>query len=216
MKSAALPVSWVDLLTVIVLFLGILRGRKRGLSEELLDTIQWVAIVVVAGLYYARLAAVFSGAGLLSPALANVFAYILIAVGLKCVMVVVKRLIGEKIIGSDIFGRLEYYLGMLAGAVRFGCIYFFLMSLLHAPHYTEEMLANQAKFQEKYYGDIRFPTLGTIQKTVFKESATGKASERYLADVLIHPAAPTAANLRNDNSLGRRRERTIDAVMGGK
>lgn len=211
-----MPLNWVDLLTVLVLFLGILRGRKRGLSEELLDTLQWVVIVVAAGVFYPQLAATFSSAGLLSPALSNVLAYVLIAAGVKCVMLIVKRVIGEKIIGSDIFGRFEYYLGMLAGGVRFGCVYLFLISLLHAPHYTEEMLATQAKYQEKYYGDIRFPTLGTMQKTVFKESATGQASERYLADIMIRPSAASAANLRNDNSMGRRRERTIDAVMGGK
>jgi uncharacterized membrane protein required for colicin V production len=216
MKDAVMPLHPVDLMTVVVLFLGILRGRKRGLSEELLDTIQWVMIVVLAGLYYSRLSVAFSSGGVVGPAVSNVLAYVMIALGVKFAMMLVKRGIGEKIIGSDVFGGFEYYLGMMAGAVRFGCVYFFLLSLLHAPYYTEEMLATQAKYQEKYYGDIRFPTLGTIQKTFFKESAIGTASERYLAKVLIKPAAAQGADLRNDNSIGRRRERTIDAVLRAK
>src|SRR4051812_9456203 len=47
-----LQISWVDFLTIIVLLIGIVRGRKRGLSEEMLDTIQWVLIIVAGGFLY--------------------------------------------------------------------------------------------------------------------------------------------------------------------
>jgi len=48
----SLPISWVDFLTLIVIFVGVVRGRKRGLSEELLDTIQWIGIIIAgAGIY---------------------------------------------------------------------------------------------------------------------------------------------------------------------
>jgi uncharacterized membrane protein required for colicin V production len=216
MKVDDVPFNWVDLLTAVVLFVGILRGRKRGLSEEFLDTIQWVVIVVLAGLYHSVVARHLSRSSLLAQGVYNVCAYLTIVVTIKLVVAFIKRRIGDKIIGSDVFGRGEYYLGMLAGMVRFACMYCVALSLLHAPYYTEQMLAENEKMQEKNFGDIRFPTLGGLQHTFFKESATGWAANKYLATVLIQPVSPEVGSLRNENSMGRKRERTVDAVLGGK
>ncbi len=216
MKVDDVPFNWVDLLTAVVLFVGILRGRKRGLSEELLDTIQWVAIVVLAGLYHGLLAGHLARTSLLAQGFYNVCAYLIIVVAVKLVFAFVKKRIGEKIVGSDLFGRGEYYLGMAAGMTRFACMYFVFLSLLHAPYYTEQMLAETEKAQEKDFGDIRFPTLGTTQRTFFKHSATGWFAEKRLANLLIQPTSPDVMALRNENSMGRRRERAVDAVMGGK
>ena len=52
MRAGSFTVGWVDLLVVILLTVGVLRGRKRGMSEELLDVIKWTLIVLVAGLLY--------------------------------------------------------------------------------------------------------------------------------------------------------------------
>ena len=52
MQAGKLIVGWVDLLVVVLLVVGVLRGRKRGMSEELLDVIKWSLIVLVAGLLY--------------------------------------------------------------------------------------------------------------------------------------------------------------------
>ena len=34
------------------LIVGIIRGRKRGMTQELLPTLQWLGIVILAGLFY--------------------------------------------------------------------------------------------------------------------------------------------------------------------
>ena len=39
--------SWFDLVALAVLVVGLFRGRKRGMSEELLDVFQWLLIVVI-------------------------------------------------------------------------------------------------------------------------------------------------------------------------
>jgi uncharacterized membrane protein required for colicin V production len=210
------PSNWVDLLTGVVLFVGILRGRKRGMSLELLDTLQWIAIVVLAGLYYRTVAQFIAISPLMGKGFYNVTAYLLIVVTLKTVVVLLKRELGEKIVGADLFGRGEYYLGMVAGMVRFACIYFVALSILHAPYYSEQMLAEDRKSQEKNFGDIRFPTLGGTQQTFFKASATGWAAEKYLAEALIQPTDSKATGLRDENSLARRNERAVDAIMGVK
>ena len=48
--------SWVDCAVVVLLFVGLWRGRRRGMSEELLDIIKWALIVVLAGLGYQPIA----------------------------------------------------------------------------------------------------------------------------------------------------------------
>jgi uncharacterized membrane protein required for colicin V production len=217
MKFDDIPFGWLDFVTAFVLLLGILHGRKRGLSEELLGTLQWVAIVVVGGLFYQTLAQMLStGTSVLSPTTYNLAAYVFIALTVKLLFSLLRRVTGEKLVGSDIFGRFEYYLGMVAGVVRAVCIYLFVMSFLHAPYYSKEMLANDARNQEKNFGDIRFPTLGAFQQSFFKETATGWASDHWLEPLLVRPAATQGGDLRGDNSLARRRERDIDSLMGGK
>jgi uncharacterized membrane protein required for colicin V production len=216
MKTEVVPLNWVDLLTAVVLFVGILRGRKRGMSEELLDTLQWIAIVVVGGLFYQHLAQALAHPSLMSPASVHVASYVLIALTIKLVVTFVKRHTGEKVVGSDLFGRSEYYLGMLAGAARWACVYLFLLNLLHAPYYTREMLVATEKSQEKNFGDVRFPTFGAIQHTFFNDSATGWATEKYLEPILIRSMPGTVADLRTDRPLAAQRESAVNEIMNAR
>jgi uncharacterized membrane protein required for colicin V production len=216
MNLDKIPFGWIDLVTVVVLFVGILRGRKRGLSEELLDTLQWITIVVVAGMFYRDVAECLGPPSLVGQTFYNITGYLIIVVTIKLVVSFLKKHMGSKLVGADIFGRFEYYLGMLAGMVRFACMYFVAASILHAPYYTEQMLAEDAKSQQKNFGDIRFPTLGGIQHSFFTESATGWAAHTYLGNGLVQPVESQVAQLRGEGSLGRKRERAVDAVMGGK
>ena len=41
-----LPINMFDLVVVLVLAAGIFRGRKNGMSEELLSLLKWVAILI--------------------------------------------------------------------------------------------------------------------------------------------------------------------------
>jgi hypothetical protein len=216
MKFTELPISWVDFVTLIVLLIGFARGRKRGLSEELLDTLQWVAIVVVGALCYRQLAALLAQKPLLSPAANNIFSYIAIALVLKIIFTLIKKRIGQKLIDGDVFGRFEFYAGMAAGMLRWSCMYFVLLSLLHAPQYTPEELAHRRKEVEYNYGSDFFPSIDKMQVTVFQNSLTGKNAAKYLGMWMIDPSTSSAAPLRNDNSMARRRERDIDAIMSPK
>jgi uncharacterized membrane protein required for colicin V production len=44
--------NYFDVIVVVWLIIGLLRGRKRGMSQELLPTLQWLGIVIVCGLFY--------------------------------------------------------------------------------------------------------------------------------------------------------------------
>ena len=143
-----------------------------------------------------------------------ILSYMLIALGIKIVFVLIKKKFGAKLVESDLFGRLEFYGGMFAGAVRFTCIFFFVLSILHAPYYSPEFLAKRAKEVDYNFGSDFFPHPSKIQTAVFKNSITGSASEKYLAVLLLEQIEGTSQNIRGDNSLGKRKEREMDAMLG--
>jgi hypothetical protein len=216
MKFDSIPFGVFDLVTAVVLFVGILRGRKHGLYDELLGMIQWAVILVVGGLYYRAVSMGIGQSALFGGLFCNLISYVIIALAIKLVFSLLKRGIGEKIIGADLFGGMEYYFGMIGGTVRFVCIFLFLLNFLHAPFYTPEMLAAAKKQQEKDLGETYFPTVGSLQHMVFAQSATGWAAESFLKPLLIQPVAPAGGSLRGEKSMARQREQSIDAMMGRK
>lgn len=216
MKFQFSQLSWFDFLTVLVLIVGVVRGRRRGFSQEFLDLTQWLLIIIAGGLLYLRGGQWLASHKIFSLLTCYVASYLVIAVVIKMVFSFIKRRVGGKLVEKNFFGAGEYYLGMVSGAVRFACVFLFFLSLLHAPYYSPEELATTAKFQQRNFGDISFPTIGSMQQEVYKKSLTGQALDRYLQIVLITPTAGTPSDLRSDGSMGRRKEQEIDAIMGRK
>lgn len=211
-----MPVNWVDALAVAILVIGFIRGRKRGLSQELLDTIQWILIVVVGAMYYRPVAALLSKQPMFSTLSYYILSYVLIALGFKIIFTLIKQRIGQKLIEGDVFGRFEYYGGMLAGSVRFSCAFLAVLSVLHAPHYSPEYWTKRAKEVDYNYGSDFFPHPCKIQKSVYKDSFTGRSTEHYASQFLIVQIDGEEKKVRDENSLGRRNERKIDALISGK
>lgn len=215
MTLADFQAGWFDLVALAMLIVGAIRGRKRGMSEELLDFLQWLLIVVAGGALYRPLTqALVVPAGVLGPALLAVIVYLVIALFIKLIFSMIKRSAGQKLIEGDMFGNLEYYLGMGAGAVRYACMLIFAMALLNAKQFTAAELAASAKRQQDYFGSIRFPTLGSTQQTVFQKSFVGRLTKTHLASLLIE-TAPAKRQVARDNVF-RRHERVVDEVMRGK
>jgi uncharacterized membrane protein required for colicin V production len=209
-------VGWVDFVTLLVICIGLVRGRKRGLSEELLDTTMWLIIVVAGAFLYRIMGNLLIQKPILSLLTYYMLSYIAIALAVKIIFVLIKRKFGQKMVESDVFGRLEFYGGMAAGSVRFLCMYLFVLSLLHAPHYSEEYWAQRAKEVDYNYGSDFFPHPCKIQRSVFQNSFTGKNAEKYLAILLIEQTDGSSRSVRDDTSLAKRNERKIDAIMNGR
>jgi uncharacterized membrane protein required for colicin V production len=209
-------VGWVDFVTLLVICIGIVRGRKRGLSEELLDTTMWLIIVVAGAFLYRIMGNLLIQKPILSLLTYYMLSYLAVALAVKIIFVLIKRKFGQKMVESDMFGRLEFYGGMAAGSVRFLCMYLFALSLLHAPHYSEEFWAQRAKEVDYNYGSDFFPHPCKIQKSVFQNSFTGKNAEKYLAILLIEQTDRSSNSIRDDRSLAKRNERKIDAIMNGR
>jgi|KBSSwiStaDraftv2_1062776.scaffolds.fasta_scaffold148578_2 uncharacterized membrane protein required for colicin V production len=205
--------NWFDLVVGALLIVGFFVGRKRGMSLELLTMLQWLAIVFLGALACDPLGRMFAEFSGLNPTLTYITAYLLTAVGIKILFVLIRRMAGEKLVTNAVFGNMEYYLGMAAGVVRFACILLFALALLNAPVVTEQELAAKLKHQQDWAGSIYFPPFGSVQKTIFEESLTGRAVKhvKFLSAQLIN-VDPSAAGATTE-TIGRRREREVDEIM---
>jgi uncharacterized membrane protein required for colicin V production len=186
-----LALNWFDLVLIVVLVLGIHRGRQRGMSEELLSMVMWLAIVIGCAMAYQTTAnAVVGFFSLISVLFAYVTAYFLVALVVAGVFVLIKRHLGGKLLGSDAFGKGEYYLGMVAGMVRFGCIIVAVLAVLNARYFNPTEVRAMANYQKDVYGSEFFPTLHTMQQEVFHRSMSGPWIRQNLGFLLIKPTAP--------------------------
>lgn len=189
MNPDNLPVNMFDFALVAVLVVGVLRGRKNGMSEELLGLLKWVAILVVCALVYEPLGKLFAGStfSLLSSYL---MAYIAAALAILIIFAGIKRALGGKLIGSDIFGKAEYYLGMGSGLVRFSCMLLAALALLNARYFSTAEVRARENFQNDVYGSNFFPGLHNLQSMVFERSLFGPWIQHNLSFLLIKPTEP--------------------------
>jgi uncharacterized membrane protein required for colicin V production len=188
---SALNVNWVDFLVVLLLAVGFWHGRRRGMSQELLDIIKWPIIVLVGGVFSDPLGRLlWQSTAALSPLFWIVTTYVTIMLLVLFSFSMIKRGAGQKLVGSDAFGASEYYLGMMAGAFRYVCIMIAAMALLNARQYSAEEIRAKTKYQEDNFGTTFFMTLPDLQRQVFKESFIGGLAHEYLQLVLI-PSTPS-------------------------
>jgi len=212
MKNEVLSYSWVDLLIAGLLVVGVIRGRKRGMSEELLDVIKWVLIAVGAGYAYQPLGDYIAGGSMFSRLGAYISTYLVLILVIIALFAFIRSQIGGKIIGSDVFGSAEYYLGMCAGALRYACIMIVAISLFHAKYYTSEEIKTEIKYQEDLYGSAYFPKPCIVQHQLFTQSLTGRLVEDYLGMLLIKTTAPEDKGL-GSASVVRAHERNVYDVL---
>lgn len=190
-----LPINWFDMAVLLVLALGLFRGRKNGMTKEVLRVFQWLAVVIVCGLFYDTAAQALINIGAWNRLTCYVIGYLILAFLVWLVFAVLKRIFVPRLIGSNIFGGGEYYLGMFSGMVRFACMVFFALALLNAPVYTQaEILAHQAYVKRWFgggvYGGNYIPDLYTVQQNVFKKSFVGPYIKDYLGTLLINTEPP--------------------------
>lgn len=206
-----LGINWFDAVFLALIALGIAVGRKRGMSTELLDLIQWALIVVVCSFTYAPLGkelAQFTG---FSPVTSSILAYLLVAGGIFGLFLALKRYVGRKLFGSDVFGAAEYYLGMVAGAVRFFLILIFSLALFNAPQISDAELAKRIAAQNDSLGAIYFPPFGSIQRSVFRDSLSGRLINEQLSAQLIQVNSAAGSSREN---IWRNRENEVNEIVG--
>ena len=191
MSLSQLPINLFDLVVLVVLAAGIYRGRKHGMSEELLNLLTWLAILLgCASVYEPGAELIGQFTNMFSQLTCYLIAYLGGAVLIFLLFTGIKRAFSGKLLGSDIFGRTEYYLGMGSGLVRFGCMLLAALALLNSRYFSPtEVRAMEARDIDIYGSDF-FPGLHSLQTTVFDRSLTGPWIKENLGFLLIKPTQP--------------------------
>jgi uncharacterized membrane protein required for colicin V production len=182
-----LPVNMFDIVAVAFLAFGISRGRKNGMSVEMMFMFQWLAILFGAMFAYDPVAQFLFDEAPVSRLACNVIAYLSCAIVIRIIAGFLRRIIGGKLLGSSLFGGAEYYLGMGAGLVRFVCILLFALSFLNARLFTDKENQQRYKDQIKWFDSNFFPGLNDMQVTVFQKSFLGSQIKQHLEFVLLKP-----------------------------
>lgn len=216
MDMSALNVTWFDAAVVIMVGIGLFVGKKRGMSNELLDLFCWLLMVVVPALYYSHLAKGLSKLASLSLYHSNLICYIFIAIVIKIIFSYIKRAVGEKLVGSDIFGRAEFYLGALAGGLRFFCMVVMFVAIMNAKFVTKAMVTAQLKAQEAELGSAFFPTFAKVQSDVLFDSTCGQFFREHLDEQLIQPVDPMATAAPQKPVGNKQREKAVWEATGEK
>jgi uncharacterized membrane protein required for colicin V production len=186
-----LPVSVFDVLFAAALVAGLFSGRRHGMSQEVLGTTQWVAILIGAAAGYGQVGRAIVGfTSVFSLLTCYIMAYILCGAVIAGVFLLTKRAVGGKLLGSDLFGRSEYYLGMVAGTVRYVCILLSALAILNARAFSEAEVKAMDAVQQDALGSNFFPTLYTVQAVVFDRSLCGSWIKENLGFLLIERTAP--------------------------
>ncbi len=190
-----LPVNWFDGLLLVLLIFGVFRGRKNGMSREFLPLLKWVTLVLVCGFFYPMAAELIANTAGLGKAASYVCGYLLLAFVIFIIFTIFKRLLASRTGENNFFGGGEYYLGMLAGVVRFECMVLAVLALLNAPYYTEADIKAHEAYTKRWFGGglytgNYFPDLQTVQESVFKKSFTGPYIKDYLGSVLVETTPP--------------------------
>jgi len=188
--SGKLPINWFDIVVVVVLLVGYSRGRKHGMSKELLQVMKWLTIILAGAIGYEPLGFWLDSMLHLGKLTSYVIAYTLITGFILLLWIWVNDTLGRKLSGTDTFGKGEFYLAMPAGMLRFACILVALLALLNARLYRTTEIKAMEKFQNDNYGSQFFPTLASVQAEVFEGSFVGPQVRKYMSFLLIKPTYP--------------------------
>ena len=193
--ASALPFNRFDMVVVAVLGFGLFRGRRNGLSKELLSLLQWLVLVPVCGFGYQMVGGFLMKLAKLDEFWGLLEGYLALALVVISIFWGIKRTFAERLVKSNSFKGGEYYLGMVSGIVRYACVLVFLMALLNARFFTPAEIASARAADKQILGGglfagSYFPHLFTIQDWVFKESFTGACVKKNLSMLLITTSTP--------------------------
>ena len=190
MSLDALPINAFDCVVIFVLGFGLMTGRKHGMSEELFGLLKWLAVTIGCAMLYQPAGQWLANSTPFSLLASFLFVYTGAALLILGIFAFFKHRLGGKLVGSDLFGRAEYYLGMGSGMVRFSCILLTLLAVLNARYFKPSEVKSMEAFQNDVYGSNFFPTLHTAQEVVFEKSVSGSWIKEHLSFLLITPTQP--------------------------
>jgi Colicin V production protein len=196
-----LPFGWFDVALVAILAFGLYRGRRNGMTKEVLPMFQWAATFFACGLSYeivGQLIINLSGWGKLPCYLLG---YFIVMFAVYLIFQFLKKLFTERLTGSNFFGSGEYYLGTISGMIRYACMLLVALALLNAPYYSAADVIRAKAYNARWYGGGQqgytgdfFPTVQSVQEEVFKTSFLGPFIKNYLGVFFINTVSDGGDN----------------------
>jgi len=185
-------INWFDMLVVVLILLGVRQGRKVGMSGEVIGLMYWVSLALAAGLGHVWVGVFIQSKAPLATGYCLVIGYLLIAMVLRLIFERIKTANAEKLAKEDMFGGMEYYFGMAAGALRVACMVVVFIALLHGRYISHADRVAAAKVQRDSFGAVLFPTFVLFHSAVFYESLVGRMLAAHAGWLLV-PAMPPGA-----------------------
>jgi uncharacterized membrane protein required for colicin V production len=207
-----LPIGWFDLVLATLLIVGMVRGRKRGVSEELLDVLKWLFIVFLGAVAYRPLGNLLAEVTPFSHLSCYVAVYAIIVGAGWMTFASIKQAVGEKVVASEAFGDGEYYLGIFAGGFRYACIILVVLTFVHARQYKPHEANSQVQSQMKDFGMVFF-TVPILQDEIFKYSFLGRQIDTYLTPFMIEPVPLEFKALGQKGTSTRAREKSVSEIF---
>jgi len=182
-----LPFNLFDILLVVVLVAGLVHGRKHGVSLELPGMIKWVSVLLICAAIYGPAGALMAAAGEFDLLPCYVAAYLASALLMFLLFSILERRLLPRLMGSDFFGRGEYFWGMGSCMLRYASILLVGLALLNAREFSPLEVKAMEQYQEDNYGSQIFPGLHSLQVAVFERSLVGSFIHDDLGFLLISP-----------------------------
>ncbi len=206
--------GWFDGVMIILIIIGLLRGKKRGMSAEFLDLIQWLIIIAGGGALNQPLGTMLAQASGMKLNIAALLVYVGFAILMKTIFIMFKGGIGKKLAGSELFGGMEYYLGMFAGMVRYACMGLAVVAMVNAWDITDVQVNDALASQKKELGKVYFPPPVAIQYSLCKESFVGTFVKHHLPTLLV-TSSPLTSTPKQEN-IGQKLQNDLDDIVGSK
>jgi uncharacterized membrane protein required for colicin V production len=210
-----LAFSYFDAIVLVWLLVGFLRGRRHGMTQEILPMLQWVGIVLLGGYFNQPVGAFLRQTfpGSFDVQWSCILGYGIIAFGTMLFVGLLKYWLADKLTGSDVFGRFEYYLGIIAGVARFGCMLLVLLAVMHSRIVTRSELDAIDAQMKKNLDDIHPPRYdyGCVEQAIFTQSFVGRTVQENLSDILIPTVAPPEST--NAESYKKQQQDALDSTM---
>src|SRR5262249_37366058 len=138
-----------------------------------ISLLKWLVIITACAFLYQPIGNLIAESPVFGQLSGYLMAYFAIMLIIAMSFAGLKKAMGGKLLGSDVFGRSEFYLGMIAGMVRYSCMVIAALAFLNARAYSRTEVQADIADQNDLYGSNFFPKLYTVQAQVFDQSLAG-------------------------------------------
>lgn len=188
-----ISVGWFDPVFLLVLALGVWRGRLNGAAREHFAAGQWLFVAVVGGVMSRALGGLMVKWLGVTFFAAGIFGYVVGGGIVLIVAAVLRTYHADEMLDTAFFGKAEPAAGGVFGALKFFCLLTIALAFVHARKVADP--ADPRTFHE------------TLHVQIFDRSLAGAALEKAGAFMLI----PASSNARRP-TVGQKKNQQMNKV----